>query len=189
MQRDYKHPLTNALAHVIQETVYHVEELRIREFDSQQGLVISVIPHTADHPILVGSAGRQINAYRHLAKRAEGVYLRKIEIKLTESYIGEREPRREFEPNSAFDSDKIRTIITEILMVTLERPLDITIEKDGNRFNAILETEENDLPMRSLVRAIGDVLWPWAFRHGIRLWVKEPFDVNTNETHYSRKDP
>jgi predicted RNA-binding protein YlqC (UPF0109 family) len=181
MQIELKHPLTKVLATVIAQTVYHENDLQFRELERGGELSIIALPHMADYGILIGQSGRTVNGFRQVCRSAEKVFLKKFRFNIQESFVGKKEPKRDFDDNPNFAADKLLRLFNDLVAVSIDREIKSEVTREHNRFNIIVNVPD-EMPdaedIKTTVRAIGDVLWPWGFRNGVRVFVKLLREVN-----------
>lgn len=179
MQTEHQLAVTKILSEVIIETALYPNIMRITEKRGSNGVVIEVYPHTADYPILVGKGGRQINAYRKICEIA-GKYLKQeISFNVLETFIGQREAPRDTPFNPRFDVEIPKSRIVGLLAATAA-PIDskdIIVDQSHDRLNFGIPIAANDYETQVLIRAINDIMWPWAKRHGVKIW------LNPSTTH------
>jgi hypothetical protein len=54
---------------------------------------------------------------------------------------------------------------------------DIIVDQSHDRLNFGIPIAANDYETQVLIRAINDIMWPWAKRHGVKIW------LNPSTTH------
>lgn len=173
-----RHKITKAFLPLIRGMCYHRDDLQIKEAGLTD-LVFTVFPHMADYPILCGTGGRQVKALAYLVKRAGRSMGIAAEFRLKESYIGDTEPVRPFQRNPNFSVPELMEVLSEIMMLTLGADQAVS-ELEGEKMKIYIDAAHE----ASTVMALADVFYPYGYRNGQIVEIRQPKPKNseTSET-------
>lgn len=173
-----QHPITKAFIPIISGMCRHADVLNVTEemdkadpFDSDT-LVITVLPHQADFPVICGTRGRQIKSIKHLVERAGEHFQMEARINLEESMIGSPEPRDKFQQDPEFDVALFERQLREIAVLVFSRIPEIAIERFCDKLRVVV-TPPNPEDLPTIV-ALADLFYPWGYRKGMIVDIKPP---------------
>jgi predicted RNA-binding protein YlqC (UPF0109 family) len=167
-------PLFDTLTEIVTEICQYPEALRVFTEDLDGKHILTVMPHTADHPKLVGHHGRQINAFKHLAETA-GIRLgERMLFQLKDSFVGQRDPDSDFVYNPRFDVVKFHRLLAALFEQVTGRTLPFTVQDQKEALRVSVSHPRGD-SVETVVHAISAILFAYCRRHGRRLQMRSAY--------------
>ncbi len=181
-------PLFEVLTEIIEGICHrHLDDLRI-DIDDLRGVhTMTVIPHAADYPRLVGKHGGQINAMLYLVNKASVRTGRRIALALKEGFVGDREPLEAFCYNPAFDVIAFMDRLARLSNAVSGDSRIFTLTQSGDTMVVTTPCDRSNGD-ETFLSAIEAVLKPYCFGSGRKLQLKPHFiNHQPPEIHASEK--
>lgn len=168
-------PLFAVLTEIIEAVCRdHLEDTRIYPERVDGVETLTVIPHMADYPKLIGKSGAQVKALNYLVQHAARRLGVRLRVNIEESFIGSREPIEPFAYDPKFDVEAFKDVLTRLTNVVAGNTIKFdVIERDAMIVCRYLceRSSENE----AVGSAISSVLRPYCFRLGRSLYIKPQF--------------
>jgi hypothetical protein len=164
------HPVSKAICPVIAGACRHRDVLKFDEVHNDSGARLSITPHRADFPVLLGKKKRQFLAFNMLFESAS---LRRGEcgkLRLNEGTVGQPEFER-FNFNPGFDVHGTRELLETLLAMLFDKPPTMKIDRGSDPEKLFVNLWfGNDDPYNTMIaQALNDAFYPYGYRQGIRL--------------------
>jgi len=163
-------PFFDLLAEIIAGFCAYKDDLKIYD----NGGILTVLPHAADHPKLIGGQGRQVNAFKFAVQQFAQHHGLTLGFAVQESFIGQREDRRPFVFNPNFDKEKADALISQLASFLFNQKVELRSECAGSSWLVTLKTPEDV----AVYDAINRIFYPYGQANGRRLQLKhEPTET------------
>ena len=164
-------PLFELLSNLIESCCAHPQQLRIFTETVNGTAVLTVLPHTADYPKLVGRHGRQVNAFKYLVQQAAGTLGASLDFVLKESFLGEREPSDPFIFNPDFDVAEFERLLQSLADLCAGEPVPVAI-KEHHEILHVTATVPRGHRHETLLQALDAVCYAYCYKNGRKLQLK-----------------
>lgn len=167
MRDAIQNPITKAMKSLLEGMCEFPKSLEIVEVETDDTLMIQILPHTADTPLIVGKGGAGVRALEWLGERAGKLAGKRCLVALDNSFEGRTQNGSQpFSYNSQFDVDALKRLLNTWTTLVFSGPVGMTMETKHNQLKIYLDPHNGEAEDPATIRALAQVFYPYAFRSG-----------------------
>jgi predicted RNA-binding protein YlqC (UPF0109 family) len=181
MRDESKNPITRAVSQLVSGICNYPNSLKIVDVETDDALVLTIYPHTADTRLLVGKRGQTIKALEWLGSRAGRMVGKRCFIGLENSFDGENGDEAKFVPNDQFDVDGLKRLMSAWLALVFPKSvgMDFRNSVDGE-LRIYLKPEDYTSDDAVVIRALTEVFYPYGMNNGCVVKVRPAEDLKSD---------
>jgi len=167
MRDEFRNPITKAIHSLVEGMCEHRSTLNIEEIETDDSLLVTIRPNTADTPLLVGKQGAGIKALEWLVEKAGNLAGKKCFVTLENSFTGKTGSFQPFIANEQFDLEVLKRLLFQWLSIVFDKPVGMNFRNGKpNELKVFLNPENFTVDDEVTIRALAQVFYPYGYRNG-----------------------